>query len=70
MPLTTATGREFTDVDSLLAYVRQCQKIMFDPAASHVETLVATTEQVYAFRSLDEYLTHGGRFPLAWTESR
>lgn len=66
MPLTTETGREFANADEALAYIRVCQEKMFDRGASLMESSIATTEMVYAFKSLDEYLRRGGSLPGSW----
>ena len=69
MPLTTATGTEFPDVESLLTFIRRCQTTMLDPNASMLVSSAATVEMVYAFKTLDDHLQAGGVLPVAWARA-
>jgi lipid A disaccharide synthetase len=64
--LTTETGKEFFDAQEALTFIRTCQQTMLDPGTTMVETAIATTEMVYAFRALDDYLSIGGQLPTSW----
>jgi lipid A disaccharide synthetase len=64
--LATETGREFVSSQDALEFIRSCQQTMLDPGTTMVETAIATTEMVYAFRALDNHLQIGGEFPVSW----
>lgn len=65
-PLITDTGKEFTDAQECLSFIRGCEFTMLDPGASLIDSSTATVEMVYAFRALDKYLRRGGELPVTW----
>lgn len=69
MPLTTATGREFPDAQSLLDFIWKCQGVMLDRESTQVESSHATVEMLYAFKTLDDHLQGGGVLPVAWARA-
>lgn len=69
MPVTTQTGRHFNDADEALEFIRSCTEKMLDPSSSHMDSMIATTEMVYAFKALDDHLLRGGSLPVAWRNS-
>lgn len=66
MVIQTDTGQVFDNADDAVRFIRECERVMFDPGASMVETSRATTDMVYTFRALDEYLRAGGTLPRSW----
>lgn len=70
MSITSKTGREFLDASHAVSFIRGCTETMLDPSSSHVDSMVATSEMVYAFKALDEYLQNGGRLPVGWLGAR
>lgn len=66
MSLTTQTGKEFQSAEEALDYIRTCSNKMLDPGASHMESMLATTELLYTVKALDDYLVHFGSLPYSW----
>lgn len=70
MAIITETGREFMDAQAAVSFIRRCTDTMLDPSSSHMDSMVATTEMVYAFKALDQHLGNGGKLPISWGTAR
>jgi hypothetical protein len=64
--LTTQTGKEFQTAEEALDYIRACGNKMLDPGASHMDSMLATTELLYTVKALDDYLVRSGSLPYSW----
>lgn len=70
MEIQSQTGQVFDNADDALRLILACEGIMLDPGASMIESTRATTDLIYTFRALDDYLRSGGTLPRMWGNAK